>query len=422
MRRSASYACWPFDGRQAPDRSRARAATTTAPPPGQAQAAGGERGPARARGGNHARRALGRRRPGHAKQAERHTRGRAKPATSHVPVPHEIRGVHVTMALASLRGKLQQYLAMPGLNTVELDVKDENGKVGFVPSAVPLARRTGAAGPYYKAKRAARLAHAKGIYLIGRVVTFEDPVLVGAAARAGDPHERRLALAHERRPRLDEPVRPARLEVQRRPRRGRGEGRLRRDPVRLRALPERRRHLAHPLPRRPPAADVVDDPGLRPVRAERLHPLGARVSVDVFGLAATHDLGIGQIPRRISRYVDAVYPMVYPSHYNPGEYNLPDPNAVPGQTVSHSLLDFQAALEGRKARLTPWLQDFSLGRTYTLDDVQRAGAGGALAARPRLPALERRGPLRRARAAAACMSVMHVCIRPAAALSSAAWR
>ena len=62
-------------------------------------------------------------------------------------------------------------------------------------------------------------------------------------------------LAHERRSRLDEPVRPARLEVQRRPRRGRREGRLRRDPVRLRALPERRRRLdrfatpaSHPQP------------------------------------------------------------------------------------------------------------------------------------------------------------------------------
>ena len=38
--------------------------------------------------------------------------------------------------------------------------------------------------------------------------------------------------------------------------------------------------------------------------------------------------------------------------------------------MTRSLLDFQTALEGRKARLTPWLQDFSLGRTYTVDDVQ----------------------------------------------------
>src|SRR4051794_30377972 len=91
--------------------------------------------------------------------------------------PAEIRGVHVTMALASLPGKLKQYLAIPGLNTIELDVKDENGRVGFVPSSVPLARRTGAAGPFYKATTAVRLVHARGVYLIGRIVTFEDPVL-----------------------------------------------------------------------------------------------------------------------------------------------------------------------------------------------------------------------------------------------------
>ncbi|MDQ5820109.1 MAG: putative glycoside hydrolase, partial [Actinomycetota bacterium] len=103
---------------------------------------------------------------------------------------------------------------------------------------------------------------------------------------------------------------------------------------------------------------------------KRLKPLGVRVSVDMFGLAASHDLGIGQYPSRISRYVDAVYPMVYPSHYNPGEFNLDDPNAVPGITVSYSIADYKKALAGRKAEIIPWLQDFSLGRTYTLADVR----------------------------------------------------
>ena len=61
-----------------------------------------------------------------------------------------IRGVHVTMALASIPGKLDGYFGLSGLNTIELDVKDENGEIGFVPSAVPLAKRIGAAKPYYK--------------------------------------------------------------------------------------------------------------------------------------------------------------------------------------------------------------------------------------------------------------------------------
>ena len=74
--------------------------------------------------------------------------------------------------------------------------------------------------------------------------------------------------------------------------------------------------------------------------------------------------------RKISRILDAVYPMVYPSHFGPGEYNLPDPNADPGRTVAYALADFRKALAGHRAKLIPWLQDFSLGRTYTLDDVE----------------------------------------------------
>jgi hypothetical protein len=101
----------------------------------------------------------------------------------------------------------------------------------------------------------------------------------------------------------------------------------------------------------------------------RLHPLGVRVSVDVFGLAATRDLGIGQKPRRLARIVDAVYPMVYPSHFGSGQYGLADPNAQPAQTVTDALLYFEASLRGSKARLVPWLQDFSLGRTYGYKDV-----------------------------------------------------
>src|ERR1044071_1763721 len=49
---------------------------------------------------------------------EQHHKRPALPA--HVPAPNEVRGVHVTMALASLPGKLKQYLVIPGLNAVEL--------------------------------------------------------------------------------------------------------------------------------------------------------------------------------------------------------------------------------------------------------------------------------------------------------------
>ena len=119
--------------------------------------------------------------------------------------------------------------------------------------------------------------------------------------------------------------------------------------------------------------------------ARRLRPLGVRVSADVFGLAATLDVGVGQDPRLLARHLDAIYPMAYPSHYRAGEYGLADPNAAPAETVAHALADFRRALRGKRAKLIPWLQDFSLGRTYTVDDVraqidaaERAGAAGFL--------------------------------------------
>jgi hypothetical protein len=61
-------------------------------------------------------------------------------------MPVEIRGVHVTMGLASLPGKLQEYvdLEREGLTAIELDIKEENGKVGFRSSSLKLANQVGA--------------------------------------------------------------------------------------------------------------------------------------------------------------------------------------------------------------------------------------------------------------------------------------
>ena len=285
--------------------------------------------------------------------------------------PKEIRGVHVTMGLASLPGKLQHYLAIPGLNAIELDVKDENGRIGFVPSGVPLARRTGAAAPYYRARQVARVVHEHGAYLIGRVVTFEDPVLSAKrpelAIHSSDgslwrnnaglgwtnPYDRRVW-------RYNVDVAAAAAKA--------GFDEIQFDYVRF---PSDGDLSLIRYPRVGPQPMRWTIPAFAQYASKRLHPLGVRVSLDVFGLAATRDLGIGQLPRRLSAHVDALYPMLYPSHYNSGEYGISYPDGRPGLVVSRSLLDFQRAVEGRKTRLTPWLQDFSLGRTYTLADVQK---------------------------------------------------
>jgi len=287
------------------------------------------------------------------------------------PLPDEVRGVHVTMALAGLPGKIKEYVAMKeaGLNAIELDVKDENGEIGF-PVGVPLARRIGSAKRYYDAERTVATIHAAGLYLIGRVVTFEDPALSAGvpqfAIRRADgsrwlnsaglgwtnPYDKRVWKYN-----VDIAVQAAKL----------GFDEIQFDYVRFPSDGDISQ-IRYPGKHAQPMGWTI--PMFAKYAQQRLKPLGVRLSVDVFGLSATRNLGIGQFPRRIARYVDAIYPMVYPSHYVSGEYNIVDPDSRPGTTVAYSLRDFRKAMRGHATKLIPWLQDFSLGRTYTLADVR----------------------------------------------------
>ncbi|MGH3029248.1 MAG: putative glycoside hydrolase [Gaiellaceae bacterium] len=288
------------------------------------------------------------------------------------PLPAEIRGVHVTMALASLDGKLEEYydLTREGLNTIQLDVKDENGEVAFTRPGVRLAKKLGAARDYYDPRRVVRDVRERGLYLIGRVVVFQDPFLsqgrpdlaihragggvwtTGAGLGWSNPYDERVWKYN-----LD--VAEAAVEA--------GFDEIMFDYVRFPTDGDVSSAVFEGRKREHRSATIARF--LKYARG-RLEPLGARVSAAVFGLSATREMGIGQRPRRLAKYLDVVYPMVYPSHYGPGEYNLNDPNAVPGITVARSLRDFRRALRGRDTLLVPWLQDFTLGREYTLEDVR----------------------------------------------------
>jgi hypothetical protein len=303
------------------------------------------------------------------------------------PLPVEIRGVHVTMGLASLPGKLEEYadLQRDGLTTLELDVKDENGEVGFVTRSAPLAAEVGAARPYYSARAAARLVHRRGMYLVGRVVVFEDPVLSHAhpdlAIQRGDgsvwrdaaglgwtnPYDRRVwkynvdIAAAAARAGFDEIL----FDYVRFPSDGDVES----------AVYRNRGSLAK--------RDAV--PAFLRYAARRLEPLGVRVSAAVFGLSASRDLGIGQLPRRMAPHLDHVYAMTYPSLFGPGELGLADPSRSPGATVDRALRDFDRALKGRDVLLVSWVQDFSFSVPYGIQQVRaqieaarRAGAKGYL--------------------------------------------
>lgn len=288
------------------------------------------------------------------------------------PLPLEIRGVHVTMGLASIPGKLDEYLALEkkGMTVLELDVKDESGEVGFVRPAVRLAHDVGAARPYYAAPRVARLVHERGLYLVGRIVVFEDPVLSRGrpdlAVRGPDgsvwtddaglgwtnPYDRRVWKYN-----ADIAVAAARA----------GFDEIMFDYVRF---PSDGDVSSAVYPNRGRLSKREAVPAFLRYASRRLRPHGVRVSAALFGLSASRDLGIGQLPRRFAPHVDTVYAMTYPSLFGPGELGLEDPSRAPGETVARALAQFEKRLRGHDVLLVPWVQDFSFSRAYGLPEVQ----------------------------------------------------
>lgn len=98
--------------------------------------------------------------------------------------------------------------------------------------------------------------------------------------------------------------------------------------------------------------------------SEQIHEAGGYVAADLFGLV-TYDFrwdagGTGQVLERIAEHVDFISLMVYPSHYNAGNYGLkPHPIEHPYATVWNAMQEAQMRVQGLHAKIRPWLEDFS---------------------------------------------------------------
>jgi hypothetical protein len=99
---------------------------------------------------------------------------------------------------------------------------------------------------------------------------------------------------------------------------------------------------------------------------ERTKPLGVPFTIDVFGLttSARGDMGIGQYWEDLVTTADVVLPMVYPSHYVRGVYNLAHPNGEPYQVIRRAMQDAlrRSAPLPEAAEIRPYLQAFTLGQ------------------------------------------------------------
>lgn len=295
----------------------------------------------------------------------------------HVTTPDPLRGIYLTGWSAGTASRLTHVLSLfddSVLNAVVIDIKDATGKLSYEPLDSTL-KATGVGS-----RRIRDLAgviaefHARGIYVIGRISVFQDPFYAPLHPEE-TLHDTRTGL-----PWTDY----------------KGIAWLRPDSIAVRDYVSAIAHDAYAQGFDEINLDYVRFPSDGPLKyldlsgfakpkAETMQDFFVAMreslgdipfSADVFGLtmSARDDVGIGQKAALIAPSVDALAPMVYPSHFWNGTYGIPVPAAEPYKVIHKSLSDGIAKLAAigiDKSKLRPWFQDFDLvGVHYTPELVQ----------------------------------------------------
>ena len=264
--------------------------------------------------------------------------------------PRVVRALRISSYVAADQAQFEAVLDLAertAVNSLVFDTKDETGYVLY-DTGVPEAAELGSIRPMYDVEAHLATAKERGFYTITRVVSFEDQVWTRAAPEAKfagrwidarDPAnwEYPLGLAVEA------------CEL--------GFDEIQFDYVRF---PAGQTAAAARISNPTTQAERLDAiQGYLTEARSRLHPMGCAVSADIFGivLSSPDDQGIGQRPEEVSQVVDAVSPMIYPSHYSNGWLGFEDPNDHPGPVTADALDSGAPRLES-PALMRPWLQAF----------------------------------------------------------------
>ena len=211
-------------------------------------------------------------------------------------MPAFTRGIHVSAPWAGQPGNLDSVLSTPGLNLIQLDVKDESGEVSGLGARTPaLAVPQAPMRDYYDLAHVTRLAHDRHIWVVARIVSFKDPIVARSSPRIAirDVHGG-IWKDGGGVPWLNQynPGAWAYLINLAKAAARSGVDEVQFDYVRF---PSEGDALRHALPGQGQGAHRTrrSRASSRPP-ARRSKPFDVKLGVDVFGLAADHDLGIGQ--------------------------------------------------------------------------------------------------------------------------------
>ena len=325
------------------------------------------------------------------------------PEVAHVPTPTPLKAIYMTQCAVgtpSFRTDLTNLIDETELNSIIIDIKDYSGGIAFPTDDPVLA-------PYVSDKCGARdmkefveELHDRGIYVIGRITVFQDPLYTAAHPEFAVKKESATSTVwkdHKGLSFIDVGAKPfweyiitlskASYEL--------GFDELNFDYIRFPSDGNMKDiYFAWSGDK---SKQVALEEFFKYLHDE-LEPIGVVMSADLFGMTATNedDLNIGQVLERTLPYFDYVAPMVYPSHYPSGFHGYTNVNEHSYDIVHFSMKEavrrtvatttsigsFMYQRIGTStpavyekpsysaSKMRPWLQSFDYPVEYTPEMVQ----------------------------------------------------
>ena len=264
----------------------------------------------------------------------------------------KVKGIYVSGPMAGTAGmdNLIALVDRTELNALVIDVKNDDGYL-TCELDVPLAEQIGSEKHYIKDLPAlVQTCKEKNIYLIARVVAFKDPILAekmpewslhnsdGSIFR----DKSGLAWVNPYRKEVWEylaSVGEAAIKA--------GFDEVQYDYVRFSTDSRMKQVDFGDSTKGRTKTEAIS--GFTLYASERIHAVGGRISADVYGVVIDSEEDqqiVGQNYVEMSRSLDAISPMIYPSHYGPYNYQIPVPDAQPYDTVLAAMQASKMVLAG----------------------------------------------------------------------------
>jgi len=294
-----------------------------------------------------------------------------------------------------------KFLSDHGLNSLVIDMKDDNGRITY-DTELELPYEIGSVSRHIDLEALVEAAEEAGIYLIGRIVCFQDPKLYAYKDNAyavwdsqkNKPWANRIPVTDEE---TEEPAWIQREfwvdsfsefawdylislaeELERR-----GIDEVQFDYIRFPSDGD----LSHAVYRhRKPGMTKID--GLESFLRAARERITVPISTDLYGFNSWYRMGnwIGQNIEMVSHYVDVICPMYYPSHF-PRDFLKDTPYLERAEDIYRHGSDRAAKIVEGRSIIRPYVQAFLIGgelkfeeptySDYLIRQLRGAGEGGA---------------------------------------------